>query len=624
MQSTKNKTLKEKIDKINKLINEAEYQEAFFSAESLLKKNRNNIEILTIFGWLATVLNHPERAANAYRKAVARAPQNAELYYHLGLSLRKMGLFEEALKTIRQSVDLQPSLLPAQIAIANLLQEQHRSDDARIYYNQLISNNPTESVVYYNYACLEMGQPDGAEKAKALFAKSIDLKPDFSEAYLNLAKVYENAREYQSASKVYADLKSVHPKNIEALVGLAFCAEKLNQINNAASLYRDAILIGPKQPHAYVNLGYLFRLHGKNDEAISLYESFLRQVPENGRVHQLLGEIKKYTGDEPEILHLLNLLKSGRLASGDKIAVCFALAKVFEDVGDVEKTFRHLHLANKLQHQSTRYSFSSDVEHFSQVRQAFLKLRAKTGLCRGSETAVTPIFVVGMPRSGTTLFEQVISSHPDVTAGGEIELFGKLTEDLISDFAGSTDKKIQEKLHSLWTEYSSYLEKISGGCSLVTDKLPSNFRYVGLIKLIFPSAKIVFVLRDASATCWSIYRNYFDSPGMFYSSDLGAIVKNYNLHTEYFKLWKSLVANQFVTIDYEKFTKNQNIETRQLICDLGLNWSDSCLAPHKNERIPETVSQQQVRRPVYTGSSDEWQKYKSFLGEVFVGLKSAI
>ena len=229
-----------------------------------------------------------------------------------------------------------------------------------------------------------------------------------------------------------------------------------------------------------------------------------------------------------------------------------------------------------------------------------------------------------MPRSGTTLFEQVISSHPDVMAGGEIELFGKLTEDLISDSVGSTDKEIQEKLHSLWTKYLSYLGQISGGRSFVIDKLPSNFRYIGLIKLMLPAAKIVFVFRDASATCWSIYRHYFDSPGMSYSSDLGAIVKNYNLHSQYFEFWKSSVADQFVTVDYEKFTKNQNTETRQLISELGLTWSDSCLAPHKNKRIPETISQQQVRSPVYTGSSDEWKMYKSFLGDIFVGLKSVI
>ena len=469
-----------------------------------------------------------------------------------------------------------------------------------------------------------MGQPDGAETAKALFAKSIELKPDFSEAYLNLAKVYENSGKYQSASKVYADLKSVHPKNIEALVGLAFCAEKLNQIDNAISLYRDAISIGPNQPHAHVNLGYLLRRHGRNDEAIILYESFLRQVPENGRVHQLLGEIKKYTGDEPEIPHLLNLLKLGRLANGDEIAVCFALAKVFEDVGDVEKTFRHLHRANKLQYRSIEYSFFSEFEHFSQVKETFLKLQANPDLYRGPESAVTPIFVVGMPRSGTTLFEQVISAHPDVMAGGEIELFGKLTEGFISDFVGPTSREIPEKLHLLATEYLSCLMQISGGCSFVVDKLPSNFRYVGLIKLMFPEAKIVFVLRDASATCWSIYRNYFDSPGMSYSSDLGAIVKNYNLHTEYFNFWKSSLADPFVTADYEKFTKNQNTETQQLISKLGLYWSDSCLAPHKNERIPETISQQQVRSPVYTGSSDEWKKYKSFLGDAFADLKSAI
>ena len=624
MQTTDNKILKEKIDKINYLVSKGEYRQAFFSAELLLKKNKNSLEILTIFGWLANVLNYPERASNAYKKAIAIAPQNAELHFNLGLSLQKLGLFEEALDTICRAADLQPSLLPAQIAIANLLQELRRYDEARDYYEWLISNNPNEPVIYFNYGCLEMVRPDGIDKAKSLFAKSIDLKPDFFEAYLNLAKVYEKSQQYQTASKVYADLKNVHPTNIDALIGLAFCAEKLDQIDNATSLYREVISIEPKLPTAYINLGYLLRRRGRNDEAITLYESFLRQAPEDGRVHRILSEIKRYTGNEPEISHLLNLMKSKSLANDDLIAVCFALAKVFEDLGNAEKTFKYLHQANRLQNLLNQYSFIPEVDHFDQVKKFFFNLRAQPNLNSKFKSAVTPIFVVGMPRSGTTLFEQVISSHPDVIAGGEIELFGKLKEGLISDFVGSRDTKIQEKLYLLWTEYLSYLEQISGGHSFVIDKLPSNFRYVGLIKLVFPSTKIVFVLRDANATCWSIYRNYFDGPGMSYSSDLGSIVKNYNLHTEYLNFWKNFVPDQFILVDYEKFTTNQEFETRKLISELGLTWSDSCLAPHENERIPETISQQQVRRPVYTGSSDEWKKYKSFLGDVFAELKSAV
>ena len=221
-----------------------------------------------------------------------------------------------------------------------------------------------------------------------------------------------------------------------------------------------------------------------------------------------------------------------------------------------------------------------------------------------------------MPRSGTTLIEQIISSHSKVTGAGELRYVAQHGFDLATGahpINASSLFKFREK-------YLSELAKVSNGNVYVIDKMPQNFRFIALICAALPEAKIIHTSRDPRATCWSNFKQLFASENLEYCYDLEDVVSYYKLYNDLMKFWQSSYSNKIYNLDYEKLTTNQNYETRKLIEYLNLGWEEACLAPHRNKRSVRTASQQQVRQKVYQGSSEAWRKYEPFLDGAFESL----
>ena len=229
-----------------------------------------------------------------------------------------------------------------------------------------------------------------------------------------------------------------------------------------------------------------------------------------------------------------------------------------------------------------------------------------------------PIFIVGMPRSGTTLVEQIISSHSKVTGAGELNFAAQFGAAIATGVNEANNQSLLDFRHN----YLNELQSVSNGNLIVIDKMPQNFRYIGLLAAAFPEAKIVHVKRDPRATCWSNFRQYFTTNGIGYCYSLDDVVSYYKLYIDLMKFWQSEYSDRIYNLDYEKLTMDQENETRKLIRHLKINWEDACLSPQKNKRRVRTVSQQQVRQKVYKGSSEAWRKYEPFLNGAFDSLPS--
>ena len=218
-----------------------------------------------------------------------------------------------------------------------------------------------------------------------------------------------------------------------------------------------------------------------------------------------------------------------------------------------------------------------------------------------------------MPRSGTTLAEQIISAHPDVRGCGELLHLADLVMKHV-DF----DKKLElQTLKDIRDNYFFRVGQAAQNTKYFTDKMPQNFRWLGIILAAFPDAKIVYLNRNPSAVCWSIFKGNFNAPGLGFCDDLKKTVHYYNLHIDLMKFWFSKFPNQIITVDYEKLTDNQEKETRKLIKEIGLPWCDGFLAPEKNSSTVNTLSALQVRQPIYQGSSSAWKKFAPFIGDAF-------
>jgi hypothetical protein len=264
------------------------------------------------------------------------------------------------------------------------------------------------------------------------------------------------------------------------------------------------------------------------------------------------------------------------------------------------------------------YKFKQDEHLFSRIEETAPQFKNVTLNATGEPIRHTPIFILGMPRSGTTLVEQIISSHSEVTGAGELAYVLQFGGHLA---AGTTEPTV-EAIAVFRDRYLAELAKKADGQTFITDKMPQNFQYIALICAAFPEAKIIHVQRNAEATCLSNFKHYFVSKSLGYSYDLRDTVKYYGLYKDLMHFWSQSYSDRIYNLDYDKLTEDQDSETRRLIECLGLDWEDACLAPQNNKRSVTTASQQQVRQKVYTGSSQAWLKYKPFLDGVFDELEA--
>jgi hypothetical protein len=304
------------------------------------------------------------------------------------------------------------------------------------------------------------------------------------------------------------------------------------------------------------------------------------------------------------------------ISDEDRCHLCFALAKSSEDLGNLEEAFRYLKEGNALRKKNLNYDIVQDEEIFSRIKETAGSFKNFSFDASGDENLPTPILILGMPRSGTTLVEQIISNHSEVTAAGELKFLKMFGSPLAEGKVGVSE----DKLRTIRDQYLNEIKKLSVGRPFVTDKMPINFFYIGLICSALPEAKIIHVKRNAAATCWSNFKQYFSTKELGYCYDLLDVVRYYQMYQELMLFWDKHYPEKIYHLDYEQLTTDQESETKKLIQYLGVDWEEACLFPEKNKRYVKTVSKLQVREKVYKGSSEEWKKFEKYLDKAFDGL----
>ena len=301
------------------------------------------------------------------------------------------------------------------------------------------------------------------------------------------------------------------------------------------------------------------------------------------------------------------LICSETLSEKDVIQLSFALGKSEHDLGNKESYINYLFQGNAICKKVLAYDISQDEQLFASIKRFFDSDTANKQADFESNSSTTPIFILGMPRSGTTLVEQIVSSHSSVFGAGELDFLGKATS-----ISGWQLAKNKQQVFSIVRSF--YNQKISevSDASIITDKMPLNFRWIGFILNAFPDCKIVHLERDPAAICWSNLKTYFSS-GMAFTFDIRDIAKYYKLYEDLMDFWHQKYPEKIYNLNYEKLTENQEDETRKLFDYLELGWEDNVLEFYKNERFVQTLSNIQVRQEMYKGSSLEWKEYEQWL-----------
>ena len=417
-------------------------------------------------------------------------------------------------------------------------------------------------------------------------------------------KIKEAIIKYNCAIKIKNNFDEVYNK-----LGLIYY--DLGKIEEAIFNYKKAIKYNPNFFIAYNNLGNALQALGEIDQAVLSYHEAIKIKPNFAVAYRNLSSVKKFKINDAEIDEMISLVKKNDLSSTDLVNFNFALGKANNDINHYEKAFTYFNEANRIYKNIIQYDISKDNNLFKSIKILFnnpIPTLFDSNANKNLDSP-KPIFILGMPRSGSTLIEQIISTHSQIYGAGELNILDRI----IRDIDWSDSKNFQKILKVINIKYLTTLKEFNRSKKYITDKMPLNFRWIGFILLSMPQAKIIHTKRDSIATCWSIYKNFFVGRENNYAYNQLDINNFYKLYLNLMNFWKQQFPGQIYELDYEKITENIELESRRVLEYIGLKWEKQCIDFHKTKRVIKTNSAHQVRQKLYTGSSAEWHNYKKYL-----------
>ena len=488
--------------------------------------------------------------------------------------------------------------------------------------NKILKKNPNIPYVL-NLCGLALQGSKNTLASINFFNKAIEFEPDNIAAMNNLANSYKALSKFDIAEKLYLKILKINPKYIKAFNNYGNLKQQIGDFNGCIELYLKALEIKPNV-NILLSLASAYQEIGNFKKSKEIANKALTLQPRNTSIHKLISSIINYKNENDHLIAMENLSKDKTLKSEQLIDLSFALGKAYEDIGNYEKSFENLEKGNKLKKTKNDYQIDNQVKLFESITKTFDDLDLESLKKTSKNKSI--IFICGMPRSGTTLIEQIIAAHPQVNGAGELIYLQNLIEkNFIEDFKLNKQKIINEASSNnniIESKYFELLDFHKFSSKFITDKAPQNFRWIGFIKIFFPNAKIIHCNRNAKDNCLSLFKNNFASSHMDWTYDQKDIAEYYNLYYGLMKFWNKKLPNDIYNANYERIVQNKEIEIKKLIEFCGLKWDSACLNHHKHIKTPiSTVSVVQARKPIYSSSLNSNNKYSKYLNSLYSSLK---
>ncbi|MBI1213674.1 MAG: tetratricopeptide repeat protein [Alphaproteobacteria bacterium] len=597
-------------------------------------------------GNLAKAIEHGERAA-------ALQPGAVQAHNNLAVAYSQAGQLDKALAACDRAIAIQSNHVGAIANRGNVLRQQGRLSDAEVAYRRALAINPNHPETLNNLGTVlrDQGKPT---EAIEFYRRAVAQRRGYVDAGSNLALALKDVKEYEEATQILQAILRAHPRDASAASRLGAVALDQGQPDKAIIALEQSIAVNPNdgeaqnmlgqayqetgQPHKaeaalrrsialkpdyadpWNNLGNVLKELGRMSEALAAFEKAISIRPDMFAAYVNLAEVKTYESDDDPHLKTLEryLTEAQTLAPMRQVNLHFATGKAYNDLKRYDDAFAQFAQANVLKRATISYDEAAMMSFFRRIGEVF-----DAGLIRrlsgSGDPSAQPIFVLGMPRSGTTLIEQIIASHPKVRPGGELRDFSRTVADHFAPkgtlpFAEYMNGVAPDEMKVLGREYVRRLGAHSPGAAHITDKMPQNFFSVGLIHLALPNAKIVHAMRSPVDTCVSCFTKLFAGQ-QDATYDLAELGRYYRAYHELMGHWRSVLpAGSFLDVRYEDVVGDIEGQSRRLLEFCGLAWDAKVLDFHKTDRPVKTASAAQVRQPLYSSAVARWRHYEKHLG----------
>ena len=626
------------------LIDKKDYIQASEQLNEILKVFPNELNSIYLLIDCYIKLNNPIKALEFTHSALNIKNDDKKL---LQLEIRLNEYLErdsESIHLLKIFID-KFSDLGALKHLSNLLVKQDKSDEADELIKNFFENNEDYGLLYKGVRHLHASRYRKAEDAfkkvliedennidalrfmgilafksgnhdiaEAMLTKALKLDPTYSLVWANLAQVFSVTGQLDKAKKSFKNILNMEPKNGLIWAEYGTVLTKLANYEEGRDAYLKALEFKPDSPRVHLSLGHVYKTMGEIDNSIDSYKNTILQNNLSGEAYWSLANLKTYSFSENEIKDMEDTLK-GDMSDIERSQMHFALGKAYEVKKDFDKSFKNYYEGNKVKKGLIKYSSDDTTDNTKRILNFFNKENIQK-LAKSSTEDRDPIFVLGMPRSGSTLVDQIISSHSKVDGTQELPNIIKIAAELNSNNQKNYPEVLKEldesKLSNLGKDYISETAWARDSAPFFIDKMPNNFIHIGLIKTILPNAKIIDTRRDPMDTCFSCFKQFFARGQLFTYSleDLG------NYYTDYIRAmnhWHNVYGKDIYTVHYDNVINETEETIRELIDYCELPFEKECLEFYNSSRPVKTPSAEQVRQPIYKSGLNYWKNYEKHL-----------
>jgi tetratricopeptide (TPR) repeat protein len=518
-----------------------------------------------------------------------------------------------------RAIELKPNYAEAYNNLGTALRDQKKAAESEPVYRKALALKGEDPSTLNNLA-LALMELDREEEAIQILTRSSALDPRTARTYVYLGSALFGLDRIEEAEAALGRALPLVPDDPDALNLRGRILLDQSKPELAVASFRAAIVKKPDMVDAHNNLGNALKELGQIEEAMESYYTALRIEPNSTAVLINLVDAKPFkSADDPDLRHMEAMAKElPTMSEDDRMQLHFALSKAYGDLERYGESFEHMHEGAAVKRRKIDYAEKDTLWLFDRIREVVTPalMHAKAG---GGDPSQVPIFIVGMPRSGSTLVEQVLASHPKVFGAGELRDFDKVVKsvhgpdgamiaypEFLPGFGG-------EHLRAMGQQYLGRLREYSAAAPRITNKMPSSFFYVGLIHLALPNARIIHTMRNPVDTCLSCFSKLFSGEQNF-SYDLGELGRYYCKYAELMEHWRQVLPpGVMLDVQYEEVVEDLETQARRIVAHCGLEWDPACLAFHENKRPVKTASALQVRKPIYRTSIGRWLPYKEQL-----------